>query len=77
MSFSPPSKPANKRRALRPGPPNGELHWRSKLTTDQVDHVRDLNAPPYSFGYGKLAKLFGVSKSCIRDIVKDRRRSLG
>ena len=52
----------------------GEHHQRAKLTDEQVELIRDL----YDMGeggYRKLAKMFGVHRTTIRDIVQFRRRA--
>lgn len=51
----------------------GEDHQKSRLTNEQVDRVRDLHEL-HDLSYGQLSKMFGVSKNCIADICKYRRR---
>jgi DNA invertase Pin-like site-specific DNA recombinase len=52
-----------------------ERHPKAILSDIEVEEVRDL----YDEGgtsYSRLAKKFGVSKHCIRDIIQFRRRAL-
>jgi len=51
----------------------GESHQRAKLTDHEVDQVRELHDS--GIGYRRLAKMFEVSKSLVRDIVKCRKRA--
>lgn len=56
------------------GNPLGEAHHRAKLTDADVEFIRDI----YDEGmtsYGTLAKVFGVSKAQIRNIITFRRRA--
>lgn len=44
-----------------------------KLTDDQVREIRlTYQYRKHGFGYGALAKKFGVSESCIRDVLTGR-----
>lgn len=49
----------------------GENHYFSKLTEKQVLQIRELYIPKV-MSAGKLAKLFNISKSTIKDILKRR-----
>lgn len=56
------------------GNPLGEAHHCAKLTDADVEFIRDI----YDEGmtsYGTLAKVFGVSKAQIRNIITFRRRA--
>lgn len=50
----------------------GEDHPRAKLCDFEIDQIRDLHDEGY--GYRKLAAIFGISKSHVRDIVLCRKR---
>lgn len=52
----------------------GEDHQRAKLTNAEVDKLLDLHEE-HGMGYGRLAELFGVSKSTTRDICRYLRRA--
>lgn len=52
----------------------GEDHQRAKLTNAEVDKLLDLHEE-HGMGYGRLAELFGVSKSATRDICRYLRRA--
>lgn len=52
----------------------GEHHQRAKLSDEQVELIRDLYEMGEG-GYKMLARMFGVSRSTIRDIVQFRRRA--
>lgn len=44
-----------------------------KLTDSQVREIRQAyQYRKHSFGYGALAKKYGVSESCIRDVLTKR-----
>lgn len=51
----------------------GEDQTGAKLTNHEVDLL--LTMREEGMGYGRLAKVFEVSKSLVRDIVKGRRRN--
>ncbi len=58
------------------GIPLGEAHHLAKLTDVQVEEIRALyEMPGKVWGYRKLAKRFGVSKTCIKNIVTFAKRS--
>jgi hypothetical protein len=50
----------------------GEKHWAAKLTTEQVESVRNMKGT-----YTQIAKIFGVSQSAISRIKTGKRRSKG
>jgi hypothetical protein len=50
----------------------GENHHRAKLTDHEVEQMRQLHGEGY--GYGKLAKMFDVSKSHARNLCLVRQR---
>lgn len=52
---------------IKPGYPTGERHPAHKLTNDQVRSIRAMHLA-YITGYGKIAKLFGVGSSTVKDI---------
>ena len=52
---------------------HGEKHHRAKLTDEQVEQIRAMYKPR-KFGYVRLARLFGVGESTIRDILTYRTR---
>lgn len=58
------------------GNPVGEDHRRAVLTNTEIDLVRNLrdNDPDF-WTYARLAEKFEVSKECIADICKCRRRT--
>lgn len=47
----------------------GESHHRSKLTDKQVDLARELHDAGV-MGYDRLSRLFNVSRTCIKRVVK-------
>lgn len=51
----------------------GEDHPNARLTNEEVDLLLEMRADGLS--YGKLAKVFEVSKSTVQDIVQGRYRS--
>lgn len=51
----------------------GESHHRSVLTDKEVDEVRDLHEFA-GWGYRKIARAYGVSKSCIAEICRYEKR---
>ena len=51
----------------------GEDHQNAKLTDAEVDRIRELHEA--GNGYRRLAKMFEVSKTTIRLIVKCERRA--
>lgn len=53
----------------------GEDHPRADLTSHEVDLVRELHDG--GMGYRAIARKFEVSKACVRDIIKGRRRLYG
>lgn len=53
----------------------GEDHKLAKLTNVEVDLVRELH--DIGYGYKRLAMLFAVSRSHVRNIVKYRVRPTG
>lgn len=55
------------------GNPLGEAHHNAKLTDEDVELIRDIYDEGL-VGYKTLAKVFGVSKGTIYDIVNFRRR---
>jgi hypothetical protein len=55
---------------------SGPAHPRAKLTTAQVDEMRDIYESG-GVGYGYLAEIFGCGISTARDIVKYRTRWAG
>jgi hypothetical protein len=56
----------------RKEPNYGENHHRAKLTDHEVEQMRQLHAEGH--GYGKLAKMFDVSKSHARNLCLKRQR---
>ena len=54
----------------------GQSHTRAKLTTAQVDDLREIYEKG-GIGYGYLAALFGCGASTVRDIVLYRTRCSG
>lgn len=50
----------------------GETHQHAKLTDHEIDLLIALRHEGWS--YGELAGKFEVSKWCVRDIIKGRRR---
>lgn len=52
----------------------GEDHPRAVLTNHEVELIRSMHEDE-GFGYGRLAALFGVSKTCIQDVCIYRRRA--
>jgi hypothetical protein len=50
----------------------GQDQTGAKLTNSEVDLLLSMRGE--GMGYGRLAKVFEVSKSLVRDIVKGRRR---
>lgn len=52
----------------------GESHQRAKLTDHEVDQIRELHESG-EYGYRKLARMFEVSRSLVRYIVKCRCRA--
>lgn len=51
----------------------GDSHHRAKLTDHEVEQILQLHVEGY--GYRRLAQMFDVSRSTIRDIIKGRCRS--
>ena len=51
--------------------PSGESHGRSKLSVDEVLKIKSLNKNQ-AISHGKLAKMFGVTKSTITSILVGR-----
>ena len=49
-----------------------ERHWNCKLTQEQVNEIKSRYVKG-KFGYDKLAKLFGVHRTTIYDIIKGRK----
>jgi hypothetical protein len=58
---------------LIPASPPRPLHWRTKLTDEQVEQMRVLHEE-HGWGYRRLAKHFKVHRSTSRDICIYRRR---
>lgn len=54
--------------------PVGQYHPKAKLSDADIELIRDIYDEGL-VGYGTLAKVFGVKKHVIRDIVTFRRRS--
>ncbi|WP_417070809.1 hypothetical protein [Niveibacterium terrae] len=52
----------------------GEDHPRAVLTDHEVELIRSMHEDE-GFGYGRLAALFGVSKTCIQGVCIYRRRA--
>lgn len=52
----------------------GESHHKAKLTNKEVDEVRDLHEI-LGWGYRKIAREYGVSKSCIAEICRYEKRA--
>lgn len=54
----------------------GEAHPRAVLTDAEVDRLLEDRGPDHAplMSYTELARRYGVSKSCVRDIVTGSRR---
>jgi predicted DNA-binding protein (UPF0251 family) len=52
----------------------GHFHQKAKLTDDECELVRSLRGS--GMRYSELAEKFEISKACVRDIVKFRRRNV-
>lgn len=52
----------------------GEHHPQAKLTDREVDLMLELHEA--GWGYGRLAKLFDISKSQVRNICLGRKRQM-
>lgn len=55
---------------------SGPKHWRARLTTAQVDAIRDAYEKGEG-GYRYVAKCFGVPWTTVRDICRYRNRCRG
>lgn len=51
----------------------GEYHHRARLSDDQVEQLRSTREEKGT-SYAELAKMFGISKSSVRDLVTYQRR---
>lgn len=51
----------------------GEDHQNARLTNDEVELIRQLNAD--GMGYGQIAKKFDVSKALVAKICRYERRA--
>lgn len=54
----------------------GEDHHKSELSSEEVELIRSMYAEGFH-SYRALALTFEVSKQCVADIVKFRRRAYG
>lgn len=63
-------------RRPRTGYKTGAQHHRARLTTEEVDAMRDAYDNGEG-GYGALARRFGCGESTVRDIVLCRTRTTG
>ena len=52
----------------------GASHHNSKISDEVIDQIRDLHEDQM-IGYRKLAKMFGISRSCIQKICNYERRA--
>jgi hypothetical protein len=54
----------------------GEAHPRAVLTDDEIDRMLEDRGPDNApkMSYRQLAARYGVSKSCVRDIISGSRR---
>jgi len=57
------------KRVVRKNYKRGEGHYLSKLTQEQVKQIRQMHIPR-KFGADRIAKLFGVTDSTIKKILK-------